>query len=196
MSMPPATTATEPVAERSDMRRRVDAAGHAGDDDDALPRRARRRSPGRGGGHWPRRCARRPPRPSARAEEFGLAEHGQHRRRVLDGCERVRVERLAPADEAPADAFDRGQFRSAASRRVATATAAPREPRHRVERGARPSRSGATARRTLPARRLAAARRSQSRRSCGSSSRAARAPQPFPKEIRLSVPAIRRRMLS
>ncbi len=83
MSAPPATTATDPVVERAEMRRRVDAACQAGDDDDAflaeLGREIARETPAVGRG-----VAGADHRDHRRQQHFGAAEHGQYRRRVLD----------------------------------------------------------------------------------------------------------------
>ena len=85
-----------------------------------------------------------------RAQQLGQPEHGQDRRRVLDGGERIRIIGLAPADEPGADAAQRGHLglgrrpRHGGDGRAALAAAG--EPRQHVEGGARPSRNGAASR--------------------------------------------------
>ena len=181
MSTPPATTATVPVVERAQMRRGVDAARQA---------RRRRRCPASPSPAASSRARRRPLAEALRApttatigalQQLGAPEHGQDRRRVLDRGERARIEPARPSRRAARrarssaassrfglGARDRGDGRARSPRRG--------EARQRLERGARPSRSGAAARKSVTGP-IVSVRlsRSQSRRSCGSSSRAARA---------------------
>ena len=93
------------------MRRRVDAARHArGDDDAGLAEPG-----GQLAGEPPaigRGVARADHRDDRRdRQQFGAAEHGQHRRRILDRGEQRRIERLAPAQQPSAEPLDRGEFR-------------------------------------------------------------------------------------
>ncbi len=130
------------------------------------------------------------------------AEHGQHRRRILDRGERARIERLAPADEAAAEAFDCRQFRLGLApahgdhrarrrcRRGSASSAAAAEPKRRKQRveGDRPDALAAA-----EAQPVEAFLRFEFARGCR---RFQGRSQPFPNEIRLSVPARSRRMLS
>jgi hypothetical protein len=114
------------------MRRRIDAAGEAGDDDD--PRIA---EPGGKLAGEPaavgRSIARADHRDHRREDHLRAAEQGQHRRRILDRGERGGIERLAPAQEAGADPFDRGEGRLGVA--PAHRNRRPRQAWQRVERG-------------------------------------------------------------
>ena len=91
MSMPPASTAIVPVGERALMRRGVDAARQAGDDDEARGRRAASAMS---------RAKRRPLAEALRAPTTAtarrvsrsrVAAHAEQRRRILDRGERRRI---------------------------------------------------------------------------------------------------------
>ena len=201
MSTPPATTATVPVSSAP----RCAAA--------SMPRARPETttSPARPSPSARSRARRRPLAEALRApttatdrlvEQLGLAEHGQDRRRILDRGERARIERLAPADEPAADAVERGQARLRRRRgwprsTVRGALAAAGQARQRFE-----CRAG---RAEAAQHRVKADRTDRFGAASGAASRAvprvrARArpgrPQLFRNEIRLSLPAIRRRILA
>ena len=111
MSAPPATTATVPLssaprcAAASMPRAMPEATTMPASPSPAASSRASRR---------PLAEALRAPTTAtigAASQQFGAAEHGQHRRRVLDRGEQRRIERLAPAQQPAAEPLDRGEFR-------------------------------------------------------------------------------------
>ena len=85
------------------------------------------------------------------AQQLRLPEHGQHGGASSTAASALGISRLAPADErAPRGARARRTRLALGPRdrrsRILERSPAPREPRQRVERRARPSRSGAAAR--------------------------------------------------
>ena len=98
------------AVERTEMRRRIDAARHPRHHHDArlaepggqLARDAA--AVGRGVAR-PDHCDHR------RLQQLEIAQHGQHRRRVFDGGQRRRVSGLAPAHQRRAEAIERAQLR-------------------------------------------------------------------------------------
>ena len=95
--------------ERAQMRRGIDAAGEARDDDDpALPEcggEVAAETPAAG------RSVARPHYGDDRlGQQFGPPENGQDRRRVLDRHKRARVDRLAPADQPRPESLQCGKL--------------------------------------------------------------------------------------
>jgi len=135
------------------------------------------------------------------AQQLGPPEHGQKRRRILDRRKSARIQRLAPADHPRPSAVERSQFdlgRGPSHRgHGLRALTAASEPRHHVE---------GCPRRAEPAQH----RVEGDRADCLGAAQpqpvetllrvefacSQGLPQLFLSDIRLSVPAIRRRMLA
>jgi hypothetical protein len=138
--------------------------------------------------HWP-------------IQQLGAAEHGQDRRCIVNDGKGARISGLAPANEVRADAVNGSEFGlgfgSGGGSDCLGALAAAGELRHRLER--RTGRAEAAQHRIEADRadRLGAAQAQPVEAllriefACGQS-----LPQLFLKEIRLSVPASRRRILA
>jgi hypothetical protein len=91
------------------MGRRVDAAGQPRNDDDARLAKSRRQVPGNAAA-ISRGVARADHRHGRAAEHFGLAQHGQHGRRIFDRVQQAWIKRLTPAHDTAAESVDRTQF--------------------------------------------------------------------------------------
>ena len=95
--------------ERSFMGRAVDAARHAGHDDN--PRRAEVAGETAGEFSPDRRAVPHPHHADRRRRKAGgIAEHGERGRRVGDRREGLRIVRIADQDHSPAKRFERGEL--------------------------------------------------------------------------------------